>query len=177
MNIDEEVILNQNVNNNGNNYNGGNNNHNNNDNVNADQNGQQGGGRRGGIGIDVQQQGNPQQRLRIVNAPVDNTLLLNFAFSHMCQEISLAELEREDAISLGLNYKYIDLQLLRIITSSQTAGANIYNRRVAGPRNNINSNQTRFSRLFLFRQFSPNNPHDSSKLVYMMEARNENVNM
>ena len=122
-------------------------------------------------------QGNQQQRLRISNSPVDTSLNNHVGFFNRFEEINISDLETSYAIRLRLNFKYIDLQLIRIITSSQN-GANIYsNRRGGSGARNINSSQTRFSRLFLFRTFSPNNPQDSTKLVYMMEARNENVKL
>ena len=122
-------------------------------------------------------QGNQQQRLRMSNSPVDRSLNNHVVFFNRFEEINISDLETSDAIRLRLNFKYIDLQLIRIITSSQN-GVNIYSNRRGGPGGrNINSSQTRFSRLFLFKTFSPNNPQDSTNLVYMMEARNENVNL
>lgn len=120
-----------------------------------------------------------QQRPRVINSPIDINLNNHVVFSSArFQEITLTDLERTDAIRFRLNFKFIDLQLLRIITSSHQNGANIYsNRRGSTGARNIASNQTRFSRLFLFRSYSSNNPQISSKLVYMMEARNENVNL
>ena len=91
-----------------------------------------------------------EQRYRMSNSPVDTSLNNHVVFSNRFEEINISDLETSDVIRLRLNFKYIDLQLIRSITSSQN-GVNIYSNRRGGPgARNINSNQTRFSRLFLF---------------------------
>ena len=67
-----------------------------------------------------------QQRRRLILQPFDDQLSNHVIFTNpRFKEISLSTLKNEDAIQNQLNFKYIDLQILRIITSSQ-AGANVY---------------------------------------------------
>ena len=116
--------------------------------------------------------GQQQQRARHVLSPFDNAERNHSVFrSPRYSAISLETLTQEDAIEHKLNFKYLDLQLLRIVTPSvqSGAGANVYYRRQQ-------QNATvRFIRIFLCRVISSTtNVQDSSKLVYIMEATNQN---
>jgi hypothetical protein len=115
-----------------------------------------------------------QQRRRLILQPFDDQLSTHVIFTNpRFKEISLSTLESEDAIQNQLNFKYIDLQILRIITSSQT-GANVYSSR---KRNSNQQNSMKFSRLILARIHSVHFSEDNSRLVYIMEARNQNSNL
>ena len=71
----------------------------------------------------------PQQRLRIPLHPFDATIRNHVLFRDtLFEEIPLSVLESDDAIENQLNFKFIDLQVLRIITSSQS-GANVYQKK------------------------------------------------
>ena len=71
----------------------------------------------------------PNQRQRVIMEPFDSFLSNNILFTNpLFEEISLQELEHDDAMSKRLNFKYIDLLILRIITSSQLT-ANVYSRK------------------------------------------------
>ena len=116
---------------------------------------------------------NPAQMVRVEMLPFDEQLANHVLFtSPNFSEVSLTVLKADDAIRNRLNFKFIDLQLLRIITSNQSA-ANVYSRK----RTNNNNMTIKFSRLILCRVHSLNSPEDNGKLVYMMEARNQNMNL
>lgn len=125
---------------------------------------------------DDNNQGNgqpPTQQIRSSLQPFDSQLLNHIIFrSPNFTEVSLSILKSDNAIENRLNFKYIDLQILRLITSSQ-AGANVYSRK----RIQTSSNSMKFSRLILCRVHSQRYPEDNHQLVYVMEARNQNSNM
>ena len=115
----------------------------------------------------------PQQQRRVEFAPYDEHLLMHPIFrSSLFKEISLATLESESASQNRLNFKYMDVQIIRIITSS-AAAANVYSRK----RPNLNQNSMKFSRLILAKIHSTVHPSENAKLIYIMEARNKNQNL
>ena len=66
------------------------------------------------------------QRRRLILEPFDNSVNNNVVFSSQSfSEVSINKFKSEDAYQYRLNLKYIDIQLIRIITSNQT-GANVY---------------------------------------------------
>ena len=75
-------------------------------------------------------------------------------------------LEPDDTINHNVNFKYIDLQILRIITSVQS-GANAYSWK-----SNNNQSTLKFSRLIPAKVCTKSNIKENSELVYIMEARN-----
>ena len=61
--------------------------------------------------------------------PFDNQLSNHVLFTNRrFNEISLSILESENAICNKLNFKYIDLQLIRLITSNESS-ANVYSKK------------------------------------------------
>jgi hypothetical protein len=115
----------------------------------------------------------PTQQIRSSLQPFDSQLSNHIIFrSPNFSEVSLSILKSDNAIENRLNFKYMDLQILRLITSSQ-AGANVYSRK----RIQTSSNSMKFSRLILCRVHSQRYPEDNHQLVYVMEARNQNSNM
>ena len=73
----------------------------------------------------------PNQRQRIIIQPFDSFLSNNILFTNqLFEEISLQSLERYDAMSKRLNFKHIDLLILRIITSSQLTTNAYYRKKV-----------------------------------------------
>ena len=65
---------------------------------------------------------NPSQVARREMMPFDAQLNNHVLFSGVkFTEVSLTVLKSDDAIRSRLNFKYIDLQILRIITSNQAA--------------------------------------------------------
>ena len=116
---------------------------------------------------------NPSQVARREIMPFDAQLNNHVLFSSVkFSEVSLTVLKSDDAIRNRLNFKYIDLQILRIITSNQAA-ANVYSRK----RSISNTTTIKFTRLILCRVHSTDSPEDNTKLVYIMEARNQNMNL
>lgn len=115
----------------------------------------------------------PNRQRRVELEPYEEQLSLHPIFrSHLFDEISLATLESDGASQHRLTFKYIDVQIIRIITSS-AAAANVYSRK----RPNANQNTMKFSRLILAKVHSTINPSDNAKLIYIMEARNKNQNL
>ena len=115
----------------------------------------------------------PNQRQRIIMEPFDSFLSNNILFTNpLFEEISLQELEHDDAMSKRLNFKYIDLLILRIIASSQLT-ANVYSRR----KKIINQNQIKFSRLILCKVASSKIVEANFRVLYLMETRNQNKNL
>lgn len=117
----------------------------------------------------------PNQRPRLpVDGPFDNQLAGNPIFSNRFSEITLSVLEsKEQAIRSNLNFKYINVFILRIITPAPSSSANVYNRN----RNGHNQNAVSFSRIFLAKIHSYAHVEDTNRLVYIMEARNMNSNL
>ena len=115
----------------------------------------------------------PNQRQRTIMQPYDPLLNDHILFrNRLFEEISISVLEGEDAISQRLNFKYIDLLILRVITSSQLT-ANVYSRK----NGYNNQNQMKFSRLILCKIVSSNIEDENNRVVYLMEARNHNKNL
>ena len=116
----------------------------------------------------------PLQQARHVLQPFDSTISNHPVFRHpRITEVSVSQLEREDAIRLKLAFKYIDLQIIRVITAgSSTAGANTYSRRT-----NAQKEGVKFSRLLMCKVHSTLHPEQNSRLVYIMEARNMNQSL
>ena len=70
----------------------------------------------------------PTQNRRLMPnmTPFDNQLTNHVIFtSPQFKEISLSILESDNAIRNKLNFKYVDLQLIRLITSNESS-ANVY---------------------------------------------------
>ena len=112
----------------------------------------------------------PHQQRRFELEPYEEHLAIHPIFrSHRFNEISLATLESDTASEHRLNFKYIDVQIIRIITSN-VAAANVYSRK----RPNVNQNTLKFSRLILAKIHSTLLPTENTKLIYLMEARNKN---
>ena len=115
----------------------------------------------------------PQQERRVDLEPYEDQLTSHPIFtSNLFNEISLATLESDNASQNRFTFKYIDVQIIRIITSN-AAAANVYSRK----RQNINQNTMNFSRLILGKIHSTSNLSENSKLIYIMEARNKNQNL
>ena len=115
----------------------------------------------------------PNQGQRIIMQLFDSFLSNNILFTNpLFEEISLQALECDDAMSKRLNFKHIDLLILRIIISSQLI-ANVYSRK----KGQTNQNQMKFSRLILCKVVSHKIPEENSRVVYLMEARNQNKNL
>ena len=114
----------------------------------------------------------PLQRARKTTQPYDEGLRDQVIFSDIFQEISLSTLESENAMeNANINFSFIDLQLLRLITSKDTS-ANVYSRRKSETRS-----AHKFTRLLLARVLSEKYQEDNARLVYIMEARNMNSNL
>ena len=110
----------------------------------------------------------PNQRQRIIMQPFNSFFSNNILFTNpLFEEISLQALEHDDAMPKRLNFKHINLLILRIITSSQLA-ANVYSRKKA----QANQNQMKFSQLILHEVVSYKILGENSGVAYLLEARN-----
>ena len=120
---------------------------------------------------------NPGQRLRArsnIMEPMDATHNRHpFFTNHNIIQVRLQTLLNEDAAIHHLDYKYIDLQLLRLIVPAPQSTANTYQRKKSGN----NNSQTTYSRLLLCKVHSPRHLEDHNQVVYIMEARNMNTNL
>ena len=113
------------------------------------------------------------QRRRTSLQPFDDALSNHVCFVNSnIEEVSLSTLRSDDAIKSQLNFKYINVQILRIITSNQ-AGANVYSKKQL----QISTNCLKFNRLFSCRIHSEKYCEENNELVYIMEARNQNLNL
>ena len=127
-----------------------------------------------GIQMPVDLNPRPNQRQRTVFEPFDSLLTSHLIFTHpLFNEISLGALEHDKAIENNLNFKYIDLMILRLITSSQVS-ANVYSKKKGQA---MNHNQMKFSRLILCKVVSSYTEEENARVVYLMEARNQNKNL
>ena len=126
------------------------------------------------VNIDNDNNPRPAQRQRTISEPYDDALANHVVFRYrIFREVSLAVLERDDAIQQNLNFKFLDVQILRWITSAQ-ANANIYSRRKTA----VNNNQVKFTRLIMAKIiFTGVHEEENSRVVYLMEARNQNKNL
>ena len=114
----------------------------------------------------------PAQRARrTIMEPYDDQAMNHRSFvSPRFSEISLGMLKSDNAQDHGLNFKYMNLQLLRLITQ-QPSGANVYKKNRQGGNS---GKEMKYERLFLCRIHSEQYPDDNSKVAYIMEARNQN---
>ena len=67
------------------------------------------------------------QRIRIILVPFDQNLLNYPLFLADFTEISILTLEKSDAIQKNINTKFIDIQILIVITPTQQTNAIVYN--------------------------------------------------
>lgn len=92
-----------------------------------------------------------------------------------CKEISISTLEDKAAFSMKLNFKYIDLVLLRIINPSNDVGGNmtaVYKRVKTGQ-----SAPVKYKRLYLFKIHSNKFLEDSNRVVYMFVTKSCNIHL
>ena len=109
----------------------------------------------------------PQQQWRVEHKPFDDSLQNHPIFrSHIFNKISLPTLESESTYEHRLNFKYIGVQIVQIVTSN-LAAANIYYRKKV----NININTMKFSHLILARVHSTLNPTENSRLDHQFLNR------
>ena len=116
----------------------------------------------------------PAQRARVILEPLDDILASHSFFVRpSITEIQLQTLESKDAFQARLNTKYLDVQIVRIITPVPQSHANTYSHKKNGNQNNA----VTFSHMILCKVHSAKYPEQSNKLVYLMEARNLNQNL
>ena len=79
----------------------------------------------------------PRQRFRGTTLlPMDATHNEHAFFSNnLITEVRLQTLESEDALDHNLNFKYMDLQMMRVITPAPQSTANTYQRKKTGNSN------------------------------------------
>ena len=94
-------------------------------------------------------------------------------FTSKFKETSLGVLESEKFVKQGLNFKFIDVQFLRLITPDPTSQTEIFHRReVINQQTNMS-----FSHLLIFRVVPDNQNYGGAKLCYLTEACNSNNNI
>ena len=95
-------------------------------------------------------------------------------FKEGYEEITLKSLESKNAIGMKLNFKYIDLLLVRIISPNRRNGtpivASTYKRNKVS---NVES-QVSYDRLYLFKVHSNNHVKQNQKLVYIFLSKTIN---
>ena len=115
----------------------------------------------------------PHNRQRINEyEPYDQLVGAGPLFAGRHNPIRLQDLQREDAIEQDLDFKYLDLQIMRIVIPTNKDTAKFYH----GRRSN-NQTTIRFTRLFLMRVVTDTIREDHKKVAYVMEARNMNQNL
>ena len=115
----------------------------------------------------------PNQQARVLMEPYDNQMSNNPIFQNLSfTEVSLSVIETDNAVHNQLLFKYIDLQIIRFIASCPKSSANTYSRRT-----NTTNDGVKFTRLILCNVHYVLHPGDNSRLVYIMESRNQNVNL
>eukprot|EP00957_Ditylum_brightwellii_P194957 14853194-Ditylum_brightwellii.AAC.1 len=84
----------------------------------------------------------------------------------------MSKLEANNAVHQQLMFKYIVLQIIQIITVCPKSTANTYICRA-----NTMNNDVKFSCLILCKVHSVLHPDENSRLFYIMEERNQNINL
>ena len=102
--------------------------------------------------------------------PFDTINNVKYVFQS-CTEISLTKLEHENANKEKLNYRYIDVILLRIInpTGSNVGNLSIYKKQKIGEASTI-----QYTRLYLLKLHSANYVKENNRVVYMFITKNSN---
>ena len=122
------------------------------------------------------EEGRPMNRQNYSYTPRDAEQVNKGSFNPNLnyREISIAALASDDSSrrrNPGLMRRFIDLQLLRIITGTKEFGASVYNKKI---RTRVVDRH--FKRLYLLRVVNnPNINTDHSSLVYIMESRTQNI--
>ena len=129
------------------------------------------------INVDDEESPNKRQKTYFIYEPFDSNLAgknvfnPNFSFS----PISLTKLENFDveasSAKLNLNLTFLDIQIMRIITANNDP-ANVYSRR-----GRVQNPTRTFKRLILARCSCYKNEEEQNRLVYLMEARNQNTQL
>ena len=115
----------------------------------------------------------PNQQARVRMEPYDNQLSNNHIFRNQSfTEVSLSVLKSDNAVHNRLFVKYINLQIIRFVTSCPKSSANAHPRRT-----NTTNDGVKFTHIILSKVHSTLHPDDNSRLVYIMEVRNQNVNL
>ena len=116
-----------------------------------------------------------QNRQRVILAPLENELL-NSPIITRTREVSIDALSSDDVYSMNMNWNYIDVQLLRIITPrGKDQKAYLYSLRSG--RRGGGSKDVNFTRIFQCRVYSAINTSEHKRIIYLMESRNSNNNM
>ena len=116
----------------------------------------------------------PAQRARFITYPHDEYVRETLPFRAFT-ETAIAALEKDNAAFQRLNFRYIDVLILRLIVSNKQGQANIYGQRKNNNSNNISA--VRFTRFWLVKQMNSEYVEENKKLAYLMESRNMNVNL
>lgn len=113
-------------------------------------------------------------RRRHSNQPVDKSLNISSpVFRGRYTEIGLNLLSQSDVLATkDIRRRYIDTQILRIITPRQNRFAQVMYRMRRG-QGNRNENQT-YNRIYLCRVFSDVDTRENSRLFYILQSGNEN---
>eukprot|EP00957_Ditylum_brightwellii_P057093 4326890-Ditylum_brightwellii.AAC.1 len=115
----------------------------------------------------------PNQHAQNVMEPFDNHISNNPVFCNArFIEVSLAKLEANNAVHQQLMSKYIDLQIIQIITACPKSTKDMYICMTNTMKYNV-----KFSCLILSKVHSVLHPDGNSYLVYIMEAWSQNINL
>ena len=121
----------------------------------------------------VQNADNNEQnaRQRVILQPLEDNLRVS-TMVRVQREVSITALGGEEIFTMNLNRNYLDVQLIRIITSKKEQKAHLYSRSIG--RNRTTARETHFSRIFQCRIYSSTNFNDHGTIIYLMEAKNSN---
>ena len=120
-----------------------------------------------------------RRRMLLSLVPVDDTLLTSAMFTRVTETTLLNltdETYREESEDM-MDERYINLQLLRIITPDSNKGASIYNNKSRRYGNARAKQEILYTRMYLCRVISLEQAERSRSLVYMMQARNCNEDL
>jgi hypothetical protein len=122
---------------------------------------------------------NQRRRIVIPLSPEDQAIA-NSTMMRRSEETSLFNLTdenyREESEDM-MDERYIDLQLLRIITPDSSKGASIYQNRGRRVGFNRSKQEVHYTRMYLCRIFSVDHNQRCRSLVYIMQARNSNEDL
>ena len=121
----------------------------------------------------VQNADNNEQnaRQRVILQPLEDNLRVS-TMVRVQREVSITALGSDEIFTMNLNRNYLDVQLIRIITSKKEQKAHLYSRSIG--RNRTTARETHFSRIFQCCIYSSINYNDYGTIIYLIETKNSN---
>ena len=110
-------------------------------------------------------------RQRVILQPLEDSLRTS-TMIRLAREVSITSLGNDEVYTMNLNRNYLDVQLIRIITSKREQKEHLYS--LLSARNRSNSREIYFSRIFQCRIYSSTNYNAHGTIIYLMETKNSN---